>query len=266
MRGERERERDARDKRSEEIEERAVQLAVVTEWIRKRTYAGARVIEIAPIRDAGAEEQGAQGDHIEAATLSTSLGKKPNKVTRHVKIEEVKTKTENGSRTTKPENKVNLRRWIRATIVGKQSAKTGGAAAARAPVRLETRLRRKNQAPMKSVSRNMPAIGRNRTKGARKTKTRAIPIKKSGRRNIEGKEKDSGRNISLRKDRSWILPRMTAAQKRNVKQKKLGSVERKPRSNARRAHPPVETAKTKIRRKQSPKGRKERAEDLSRNG
>jgi len=53
--------RDAIEKTSGDIKERALQLAMAAERIRKRTYAGARVIEIAPIRDAGADKQGASG-------------------------------------------------------------------------------------------------------------------------------------------------------------------------------------------------------------
>jgi len=119
----RSRERDARERRSEEIEGRATQLAAATERTRERTSAGARVIEIAPIREAEVEDPGAQGDYMEPAALSSSIVKKPNKAAKHVKIEEVKTETECGSKTTKSEKKVKTERMDASGDGGKAKRK-----------------------------------------------------------------------------------------------------------------------------------------------
>jgi len=71
-----------------------------------RAYAGARLIEIAPICDAGADGQGAPKERAEPIAQGASIGKKSNRETRHVNFEEVKRELESGSKITKSEKKV----------------------------------------------------------------------------------------------------------------------------------------------------------------
>jgi len=97
--------KDAKEKRTGDIEERALQLAVAAERIRERTYAGSRVIEIAPIRDTGADRQSAHTDR-ESTARSSNISKKSSGETRRVKIEESNVEPEHEGRTIKTEKRV----------------------------------------------------------------------------------------------------------------------------------------------------------------
>jgi len=98
--------RDAKEKRTGDIEERALQLAVAAEQIRERTYAGARVIEIAPIRDIEADRQNAHTERVESNERSSNISKKPSSEKKRLKIEERNAKPEHEGRTVKTEKKI----------------------------------------------------------------------------------------------------------------------------------------------------------------
>jgi len=65
MRAWRERMRSTKERTFEDLEQRASQLAEVKQIIRDRTYAGARVIEIAPIAEASANNYDERPSRIE---------------------------------------------------------------------------------------------------------------------------------------------------------------------------------------------------------
>jgi len=98
--------RDTKEKRSSNIEEKALQLAVAAERIRERTYAGVRVTEVAPICEAKTDRQGAHTERVEPVATLSNIEKKSNGENRRVKIEEVKMEPGNRSATTKSERKV----------------------------------------------------------------------------------------------------------------------------------------------------------------
>jgi len=83
MRAWRERIRSTKERTLEDLEERASQLAESVQRIRNRTYAGARVIEIAPIAKINANNYDAQLKGLETHTQIVSTGKKTNAETSH---------------------------------------------------------------------------------------------------------------------------------------------------------------------------------------
>jgi len=118
--------RGAREKTSGDIEERAMQLEMAAEKIRKRTYAGARVIEIAPIHDTSADKPSAKEERVEALAQRSSIERKPNGETKRVKIEGVKTEPERGSRVIKIEKRVMSERMETSEDSGKTKRKDRG--------------------------------------------------------------------------------------------------------------------------------------------
>jgi len=98
--------RDAKERKLGDLKKRALLLAVAADRIRERTYAGARVIEIAPIHGAGLDRQGAQPERVEPVAHSSSIDKKLSGDTRRVKIKEVKMEPGEENRTTRFEKKV----------------------------------------------------------------------------------------------------------------------------------------------------------------
>jgi len=98
--------KDVKEKRTGDIEERALQLAIAAERIREKTYAGARAIEIAPIREVGAEKQGSLTERVETTERSSSINKKNSSEKKKVKIEDNKSKPEQEERTAKTEKRI----------------------------------------------------------------------------------------------------------------------------------------------------------------
>jgi len=73
MRAWRERMRSTKERTSEDTEERASQLAETAQRIRDKTYAGARVIEIAPIAEVSTNNPDALANHADrSARLGTT--------------------------------------------------------------------------------------------------------------------------------------------------------------------------------------------------
>jgi len=106
----RSRTKDAKEKRTGDIEKRALQLAMAAERIRERTYAGARVIKIGPIRDKRVDRQSAHVERVEAIAQSSKTSKKLGGEARKIKIEENETEPEHEGRMIKSEKKVKTER------------------------------------------------------------------------------------------------------------------------------------------------------------
>jgi len=119
----RSRTKNAKKKRTGNIKERALQLAIAAERIRERTYAGARVIEIAPIRNTGADRQGTNTERVEATERSSSINKKSSSEKKKVKIEDSKPEQEHEERTVKTEKRIKTEKMETSDDSGKSRHK-----------------------------------------------------------------------------------------------------------------------------------------------
>jgi len=118
--------KDARERTSGDIEERAEQLAMAAERIRKRTYASAHITEIAPTRDNSANKPSTEGEHAGTLTRRSRIGNKLDSKTRRVNVEGIKTEPECGSRVAKIEKKIKSERMDTSEDRGKTKRKNRG--------------------------------------------------------------------------------------------------------------------------------------------